>query len=112
MSAEPVRPTWRLSTFRGSGICVSAQTLHLIDATGYPDDAVSESERLAGVCDSEVILFQRAGYPVRSIYATIPNVPLQSEIVPVSYPGLDRTKLPTFLYLWQPDPTLTRLGGH
>jgi protease IV len=89
-----------------------ALTLHMVDLLGYPDDAVAEAERLAGVSSSEVILFQRAGYPVRSIYATVPNVPLQSELIPLSYPGLDRTKLPTFLYLWQPDPTLTRLGGH
>jgi len=89
-----------------------ALALHLVDALGYPDDAVSEAERLAGVGGSEVVLFQRAGYPVRSIYATVPNVPLQSELLPFSYPGLERSKLPTFLYLWQPDPTLTRLGGH
>ena len=34
-----------------------------------------------------------------------------SEAIPFSYPGLERSKLPTFLYLWQPDPTLTRQGG-
>jgi protease-4 len=89
-----------------------AMAIHLIDQMGYPDDAVAEAERLAGLAGSEVVLFQRAGYPVRSIYATVPNVPLQSELIPLSYPGLERTKLPTFLYLWQPDPTLTRLGGH
>ena len=88
-----------------------ALALHLIDATGYPDDAVAEAERLAGTAGSEVVLFQRSGYPVRSIYATVPNVPLQSELIPLSYPGLERSKLPTFLYLWQPDPTITRLGG-
>ena len=35
-----------------------------------------------------------------------------SEAIPFSYPGLDRSKLPTFLYMWQPDPTLPRLGSH
>ena len=89
-----------------------ALSIHLIDALGYPDDAIAEAEQLAGVNGAEVVLFQRSGYPVRSIYATVPNVPLQSEMIPLSYPGLDRTKLPTFLYLWQPDPTITRLGGH
>jgi protease IV len=88
-----------------------ALRLHLIDALGYPDDAVLEAERLAGVSGAEVVLFQRSGYPVRSIYATVPNVPLQSELLPFSYPGLERSKLPTFLYLWQPDPTLTKLSG-
>jgi protease-4 len=88
-----------------------ALSLHLIDALGYPDDAIVEAERVAGIQGSEVVIFQRAGYPVRSIYATVPNVPLQSDLIPFSYPGLERSKLPTFLYLWQPDPTLTRLGG-
>jgi protease-4 len=88
-----------------------AQSLHLVDALGYPDDAITEAERLAGIAGAEVVLFQRAGYPVRSLYAAIPNVPLQSELIPFSYPGLERSKLPTFLYLWQPDPTLSRIGG-
>jgi protease-4 len=88
-----------------------ALALHLIDALGYPDDAVAEAERASGVSGSEVVLFQRRGYPTRSIYATAPNVPMQSELIPFSYPGLERSKLPTFLYLWQPDPTVTRLGG-
>jgi protease-4 len=88
-----------------------ALTTHLVDTLGYPDDAIADAERLAGIAGAEVVIFQRSGYPVRSIYAALPNVPLQSELIPFSYPGLERSKLPTFLYLWQPDPTLTRLGG-
>ena len=84
---------------------------HMIDALGYPDDAIAEAERLAGIQGAEVVLFQRTGTPVHSIYAVVPNVPLQSDLIPFSYPGLERSKLPTFLYLWQPDPTLTRQGG-
>ena len=85
---------------------------HLVDALGYPDDAVAEAERLSGISGAEVILFQRKGYPTRSIYASLPNTPIQSELIPFSYPGLERSKLPTFLYLWQPDPTLIRSGSH
>jgi protease-4 len=88
-----------------------ALALHLVDALGYVEDAIAEAEHLAGATGSEVVLFQRSGYPTRSIYAIAPNVPLQSELIPFSYPGLDRSKLPTFLYLWQPDPTMTKLGG-
>jgi protease-4 len=84
---------------------------HMIDALGYPDDAITDAERVAGVSSAEVVLFQRAGYPARSIYAVVPNVPLQTDLIPFSYPGMERSKLPTFLYLWQPDPTITRLGG-
>ncbi|MBV8232447.1 MAG: hypothetical protein JO329_20895, partial [Planctomycetaceae bacterium] len=49
--------------------------------------------------------------PTRSLYSIVPNVPLQSAMIPLSYPGLERSKMPTFLYLWQPDPTITRIGG-
>lgn len=88
-----------------------ALALHLVDGLGYVEDAITEAERLAGTPNSEVVLFQRAGHPTRSIYAIVPNVPLQADLIPFSYPGLERSKLPTFLYLWQPDPTITRLGG-
>ncbi|MFO0923311.1 MAG: hypothetical protein U0905_12570 [Pirellulales bacterium] len=38
--------------------------------------------------------------------------PLQSSLIPLRLPGLDRSSLPTFLYLWQPDPSLvTAVGG-
>ena len=38
-------------------------------------------------------------------------LPIQANLLPFSVPGLERSKLPTFLYLWQPDPTLERLSG-
>ena len=44
-------------------------------------------------------------------YATTPNYPLHVNLFPASLPGLDRNKLPTFLYMWQPDPTLERFSG-
>lgn len=102
-----------LDTIRDGRIVAApkALALRLVDALGYVEDAIAEAERLAGTTGSEVVLFQRSGYPTRSIYAIAPNVPLQAELIPFSYPGLDRSKLPTFLYLWQPDPTMTRLGG-
>lgn len=88
-----------------------ALALHLIDAVGYVEDAISEAGRLAGLEAPEVVLVQRSSAPGRSIYSITPNVPIQGEIVPFSYPGLERTKMPTFLYLWQPDPTVTKVGG-
>ena len=103
----------RMAVFDGR--IVPSQTalkFHMIDAIGYPEDAIAEAERLSNSGGgSEVVLFQRAGYPTRSIYATTANIPLQSTIFPISVPGIDRTKLPTFLYLWQPDPTTIKLGG-
>ncbi len=57
-----------------------------------------------------MVLLQRADLPIRSMYAIAPNIPVQNIFLPFSIPGLDRSKLPTFLYLWQPDPTITRLA--
>ena len=82
--------------------------LHLVDRLGYIEDALGEAEHLAGVADAEVVLYSRGGSPARSLYAIAPSPPRLSEAIPFSYPGLDRTKPPTFLYLWQPDPTLPR----
>jgi protease-4 len=88
-----------------------ALRLHMLDGLGYLDDGIAEAERLAGASGSEVVLFHRAGTPAHSIYAIAPNTPLQGDLIPVSYPSLDRAKLPTFLYLWQPDPVIARVPG-
>ncbi len=85
---------------------------HLVDRLGYVHEAILEAERLGGTKQSEVVIFQRSGYPTHSLYAITPNQPIQGDIVPFSYPGLDRAKAPTFLYLWQPDPTIFRQAGH
>jgi protease IV len=90
----------------------TAQALHLVDRLGYVHDAIAEAERLAGAPGAEVVLFHRSGYPAHSLYAITPTPTSLNDTIPVSYPGLDRSKLPTFLYLWQPDPTLPRLGTH
>jgi protease-4 len=85
-----------------------ALSLHLVDQIGYLPDALGEARRLAGAPGAEVVLYHRDGAPARSLYAIAPKPPRMSEVLPFSYPGLDRAKLPTFLYLWQPDPTLPR----
>ncbi len=85
--------------------------MHLVDRLGYLDDAIREAEALSGCPGAEVVIFGRAGSPTHSIYAIAPNAPIQGDLIPLSYPGLERSKLPTFLYMWLPDPTLTRPGN-
>jgi protease-4 len=87
-----------------------ALQLHMIDRFGFLDDAIDEAERRSGCCGAEVVLLQREKLPCRSMYAITPNTPIQTALMPLSIPGLERSKLPTFLYLWQPDPTITRLS--
>ncbi|MFN4258610.1 MAG: S49 family peptidase [Gemmataceae bacterium] len=101
------------STFDGR-VFTAAQALErkLIDQIGYLDDAIQTAQQLAQVPDAAVVLFHRCNDPAYSPYAVSPNVPLQSApLMPLSLPGLDRTRLPTFLYIWQPEATLEKLSG-
>jgi protease-4 len=94
-------------------VLLASQALerHLIDRLGYVHDAIAEAEHQARVAGAEIVLFHRAGYPAHSLYAITPSPAPLNEAIPLSYPGLDRSRLPTFLYLWQPDPTLPRPGA-
>jgi protease IV len=83
----------------------------LIDQIGYLDDAIQMARQTAGLKSAATVLFHRANDTVHNAYSVTPNVPLQASLLPVSIPGMERSKLPTFLYLWQPEPTLERLGG-
>jgi protease-4 len=84
---------------------------HLVDRIGYPEDAVAAAAELGNAPGAGVVMYHRCNDPARSLYAVTPNVPLQGTAVPASVPGLDRSKLPLFLYLWQPEATLERLSG-
>jgi protease-4 len=83
----------------------------LVDRIGYLEDAVAAAREMACRPQAGAVLLHRHGDEARTPFATTPNVPLQANLLPFSFPGLDRGKLPTFLYLWQPDPTLERLSG-
>ena len=83
----------------------------LIDQIGYMDDAINVARGMAGCPRATVVLLHRRNDPGRSPYAITPNVPLQGTLFPLSIPGLDRSRMPTFLYLWQPDPTIEKMGG-
>ncbi len=88
-----------------------ALELCLIDHVGYLDDAVAIAKQMAGLPSARVVFYHRSGDPARNLYSVTPNVPLQTTLLPLSIPGIDRTKLPTFLYIWQPEPTMERLSG-
>jgi protease-4 len=99
----------RQATSDGRVVLASqAMALHLVDCLGYVHDAIAEAEHRVRVVGAEVVLYHRAGYPAHSLYAIAPAPAPLNEVIPLSYPGLDRSRLPTFLYLWQPDPTLPR----
>jgi len=88
-----------------------ARERRLIDAVGYLDDAINTARQLSHASCPDVVFYHRTNDPARSPYAITPNVPLQNSLIPISLPGFDRTRLPSFLYLWQPEPTMEKSVG-
>ena len=100
------------TTFDGRVFTASqALKLHLIDQIGYLEEALNVARERAAQPHAGAVLLHRTGDVARTPYATTPNYPLHVNLLPASLPGLDRAKLPTFLFMWQPDPTLERFGG-
>jgi protease-4 len=75
------------------------------------DDAADIARRLGNAPGACVVMFHRCNDPARSPYAVSPNSPMQTGMLPLSLPGLERTQLPAFLYIWQPEPTLEHRAG-
>ena len=100
------------STFDGRVfLAKQAKDRGLIDAVGHLPDALATAKQLAGCPKAGVAILHRRDDVARTPYATTPNVPLQATLLGISVPAGDRNRLPTFLYLWQPDPSLERLSG-
>lgn len=80
---------------------------NLIDSTGYLDDAVQVARGMAGCPQAKGVMLHRCYDRARSPYAVTPNTP-NTGLLPLSVPGFDRSQMPTFLYIWQPEPTFER----
>lgn len=88
-----------------------AVQLKLVDTIGYLDEAAAIAGQMGGAPGAQLVMLHRRHDSARSPYDTTPNVPLQTTLLPISMPGFERARLPAFLYLWQPDPTLERSAG-
>jgi len=92
-----------------------AVTRGLVDRTGDLDDAIRIAAQLgcpgATPIRPAVVLYRRTNDPATTVYAVTANIPLQGTGLLPSLPGFDRSKLPTFLSVWQPELTLEKLGG-
>jgi protease-4 len=84
----------------------AAREAGLVDEIGYLDDAIELARRVSGQPQAEVVMLRRRSTGAHSQYDVLPNTPLQETAFPLRMPGLNRSELPTFLYLWQPEPTL------
>jgi protease-4 len=100
------------STFDGRVFTArQALDLQLIDQIGYLDNAVAAARNMAGIDYANLVFYHRPDDKALSQYAITPNTPLQKNIIPVNVPGLDRSKLPSFLYLWQMEPSAEAVLG-
>ena len=86
----------------------------LVDRIGDLDEAI----QIAGQFGSgesagrpQVVMYRRNNDPAHSIYAVTANIPLQGAGLLPNLPGLDRSKMPTFLSIWQPELSMEKLGG-
>ena len=83
----------------------------LLDSVGYLDDAVRLACQMSKTESAVAVMYRRAGDAARSLYASTPNRPIHPSTFPMSVPGLERSKMPLFLYMWQVEPGYTRLNG-
>lgn len=81
----------------------------LIDTVGFLPDAIERARQLAGGGPEQVVMYSRCVSPARTVYDVAPNRPVEGLNMPFSIPGLDRSRLPLFLYLWEVEPTLMRI---
>lgn len=89
---------------------VEAVRLGMVDELGYLEDAIRLAEGAAGVINAKTIVYRRDNDRALTPYDITPNIPGQS-LIPLSLPGVDRALLPTFLYLWQPEPAYEKTSG-
>ncbi|HEY2760969.1 MAG TPA: S49 family peptidase [Pirellulales bacterium] len=88
-----------------------ALQLHMIDQIGYIDDAMQAAANMGGLSNPRVVMYHRCNDRARSVYSMTPNVPMQGEAAPMNVPALSRSRMPTFLYMWEPEPSMEKLGG-
>jgi protease IV len=88
-----------------------AQQAGLIDGIGYLEDALAMARHLSDNSQARPVMYRRKGDPAYSLYATSANRPIHATFMPYSVPGLDRSRLPLFLYMWQADPTMLKMTG-
>lgn len=86
--------------------------LKLVDRIGYLDDAVVQARQMASLpADAPLVMLRRDNDRAYTLLDVTPIAPTMNSLIPLKFPGLDRSSLPTFLYLWQPEPSLVTASG-
>lgn len=79
-----------------------AKELGLVDEIGYLENAIEEAKSLAGVADAKVVMYAPHAEGRNSIYAALPNLPAELNLLKVNLPGSGGQTGPAFMYLWEP----------
>ena len=86
---------------------VSAKENNLVDRVGYLDDAIDYAKQLSGAgSDASIVMFRRDNDRAYTVLDVTPNDAIGTSLIPIKIPGLDRSAMPTFMYLWQSDSSL------
>ncbi len=89
-----------------------AHALSLVDQIGYLDDAVVRARELARLpAAAPLVMLRRDNDRAHTLLDITPIAPSMNSLIPLKLPGLDRSSLPTFMYLWQPEPSLVTAAG-
>ena len=84
-----------------------AEAIGMIDQVGYFDAAINWAKLQAGLPDDPMtVLYRRQGDAAYTALDVSPNQPALTSLLPLRIPGLDRSSMPMFLYLWQSDPAM------
>jgi len=90
---------------------VEAETMGLVDSVGYLDAAIEWAKQQAGLKpDDRVVMYRRESDHAYTPLDISPNQPAFTSLIPLRVPGLDRSSMPTFLYMWQADPAMATLA--
>jgi len=88
-----------------------ALELGLIDQIGYLDAAIDWAKQQAGLdADGAVVMYRRDNDPAYTALDSMAGQPSLTPLIPLRIPGLDRSSMPTFLYMWQADPAMASLA--
>ena len=88
-----------------------AESAGLIDQVGYLDAAIELAGSKAGLQSPQsVVIYRRDGDLAFSPFDIASSQPSMPSLLPFRLPGLDRSSMPTFLYMWQADPSMATLA--
>ena len=88
-----------------------ALAVGLVDGVGYVDAAIQMVRKLAKLePNDQVVLYRRDGQAAYTALDRAPAAATPASLLPFHLPGLDRSTMPTFLYMWQADPAMASLA--